>query len=410
MDFSQDISRDEFAQHLIEAIRQSGEPHEPQYNPHDGHLRGTGPEKQVVMLANIFREYEQANPNQRATIFRNAVRTWFSSRRVLPDDYESAQPDMLPGIRARAASEFTNLRLQRDGEKKLVPVDCQVQIGEHLLLVLVYDLPEAIVTLQQRHLEDWKVSFDEAMEQALKNLRGLNPSGFERVAPGVWQSPWRDNHDGARVMLLDLLREYPVRGELVAMIPNRDTLLFTGADDEVGLGHLARLAEKALEHPRNISGGALRLVGDKWEDYQPPVGHPSHDAFRALRTCWLAGVYNSQKNLLDELAEDSGEDVYVASASVMQDKETGRRTTFSVWTEPVHSLLPETDEVFFFRQRIVDGRVGGDILARASWQRVLAVLQGRLEPLGCYPERWRGREFPTEAELEALGGGGPFRR
>ena len=114
--------------------------------------------------------------------------------------------------------------------------------------------------VQRHHLSDWGVSFEDALKTACDNLREISHQPFELAAPGVWVSPWRDNHDASRLVLLDLLRENDVRGELVAAVPNRDVLCLTGADNEEGLAHLANIVEQALDKPRPISGIPL-LVG-----------------------------------------------------------------------------------------------------------------------------------------------------
>jgi hypothetical protein len=59
-----------------------------------------------------------------------------------------------------------------------------------------------------------------------------------------------------------LIRELEVKGDPVAMVPNRDTLLVTGWADEPGLARMAALAEDAAGHPRPVSGVSVRLEGD----------------------------------------------------------------------------------------------------------------------------------------------------
>lgn len=61
---------------------------------------------------------------------------------------------------------------------------------------------------------------------------------------GFWQSPWRDKHDASRPFLTNLVRSLRVKGEHVAMVPNRGTLCFTGSEDERGLALMATLSKK----------------------------------------------------------------------------------------------------------------------------------------------------------------------
>jgi hypothetical protein len=90
---------------------------------------------------------------------------------------------------------------------------------------LVYDLPESILLLQQHHLDDWGVSFDAALGAAVRNLEEISHEPFDSPAPGVWRSPWRDNHDAARLVLTEVIRAHEVAGDPVVVVANRDTLL-----------------------------------------------------------------------------------------------------------------------------------------------------------------------------------------
>jgi hypothetical protein len=94
--------------------------------------------------------------------------------------------------------------------------------------------------------------------------------------------------------------------------------------------------------------------------------------------------------------------VYVASFSALQNKETGRVTSYSVWSEGVDCLLPQTDAVMFFRPTAPDD---GKIVAGGAWEHVRQIVGDLMEPLGTYPERYRVRGFPSPAQIERIGKG-----
>ena len=56
----------------------------------------------------------------------------------------------------------------------------------------------------------------------MNNQSEISQENFTCPAPGVWASPWRDNYDASRLVLLDLIRRHKVKGDYVAMVPNRD--------------------------------------------------------------------------------------------------------------------------------------------------------------------------------------------
>jgi hypothetical protein len=165
------------------------------------------------------------------------------------------------------------------------------------------------------------VTFEDALEAACRNLVGISQHEFQNPAPGVWLSPWRDNHDAARLVLGDLIRHHPVKGDPVALVPNRDTLIVTGSDDSAGLASMAALAEKARAHPRPLLSIPLRLEGDRWTPFLPARNHAHFPAFKMLWLQSTANDYADQAESLKALYEKTGEDIFVATFSAVKAKE-----------------------------------------------------------------------------------------
>lgn len=391
--------RDTFARLIIASIRKAGEKKQIRYDPEAFTLKADGSNISQASMGNVYGEYCRSSPEARARIVRNFVRSWFAPLKGIPDDFEDAQHDILPSIRARSFIEINLIKLRSQGIKD---ADwAYAPVGQHLALSLVYDLPESIMSIQKQHLDDWGVSFDDALQRAATNLMDISGHLFDQPAPGVWRSPWHDNHDSARLILLPLLLAHEVTGDHVAMVPNRDTLLLTGADDVEGLVALAALAEEAYDHPRAISGMAVRLVGDTLEPFLPPEDHPAYPAFRRLWVHTWAGDYDSQKKALEAKFEEEEEDVFVASCTVAEKKDGGELFTYSVWSEGVDTLLPMTGRVFFYRPG-EDEEEKGKVLGMAEWNRVAEVVGDLLVEEDYYPPRFRAREFPSDEMLAEL--------
>ena len=69
-------------------------------------------------------------------------------------------------------------------------------IADHLAVVAAYDLPESIMTLMPQSLPaTWGVSYEKALRDACANLLEISGDPFENPQPGLYVSPWRDNHD-----------------------------------------------------------------------------------------------------------------------------------------------------------------------------------------------------------------------
>ncbi|HZL87299.1 MAG TPA: DUF1444 family protein [Pirellulaceae bacterium] len=357
------------------------------------------PDEGFINLANIYQEYCRAEATSRAGLLKRFLQSCVASRSYeLPADFADIHPDLLPVVRSRFYLESAILQSKvRGGEGFDMP---QQVIGEHLALSLVYDLPTAMRSISQKDLDGWEVGFYEALEAARQNLEQMGEVKFAVLDGRVYASASGDNYDASRLVLLDLIRRFDVQGEHVAMVPNRDTLVVTGSDDAQGLEIMTKIAKDSFNKPRPISTIALRLEGDEWTPWLPPADSPLYPEFRELRLRTIGAEYNDQKELLDAVHQQQGQAVIVAPFGALQNKDTGRVTSYSVWYDGVENLLPQTDAVLFFRPDAADD---AKIVASGAWEHVQQVVGTLMEPLGLYPERYRVKEFPGEKELMRIG-------
>jgi hypothetical protein len=321
------------------------------------------------------------------------VRNWFSLLRDMPEDFEDVKPDLLPIVRSRSHFELNQLRsLVESGTPISWPY---VPLGEHFGVALVYDLPDAMRSIPQANLDAWGLTLYEALEIACQNLATL-PAKFigPETGDGVYLSATGDNYDASRILSPELISQFQVAGDPVAMIPNRDNLIVAGSDDAAGLGAMAKMAAKALEQLRPISSVAVRYDGNEWVPWMPAVSHPLYSQFRRFFFDTLGRDYAEQKDLLDRLHAKTSKNYFVATYNVVQDPQ-GRLLSYTVWTESVESLLPETDLIVF-------GSLDGDP-AMVPWSDALEKVGHYLESLDIYPPRYRVREFPTAEQLAAMG-------
>jgi hypothetical protein len=385
-------SRDEFADLIRSLLVRAGEADEIAYDAEEFQFRVEGEESHYGNLGNLYGEYLKADEEQRARLVRNYVRSWFARLKEVPEDFEDCQPDVLPSIRPRAYIELNLLQFRLQGTEN--PRWPYIPFGEHLALSLVYDLPESLVQIQGRHLDAWGVDFRQALERAGENLAAISNHEFDEVTPGLWRSPWQDNLDASRVVLPGLLLAHAVRGDPVIMVPNRDTLLLAGDEDEDALSAMIELAEEAFDQPRSISGVALRLREDHWEEFVPERDHPAYAAFRMLYLRSLAGDYANQKAILDE----DEEGVYVAAFSAFEEEATGEVVSYCAWSEGIDTLLPVAERVCFVR---LEGEEAS-VVSIARWDRVVEQLGDMLVEQPGYPVRYRASGFPGDELLAEL--------
>jgi uncharacterized protein YtpQ (UPF0354 family) len=387
-------SRDAFAKLVIDRLREAGVSGEISYDPEAFQIAVAGEMRSTLFLNNAYQEYCSLSEEDRPKSFRRFVRGWLQAHKPAPEEYADIQPDILPAVRSRSFFESARLRMVIGGNE-----DTYLQyqtLGDDLGLGLVYDMPDSMKPISNKELDLWGVTFYEALEAARENLRQLRPRIVgPKEGEGTYVFTTNDGYDSTRLILLGLVRQFKVKGNYIAMAPGREMLIVTGSEDTPGLEAMVALAKKAFEQPRTVSGIALRLDGDEWVSWMPEFDHPHYDEFRDLRMQSLGQDYAEQKELLDRLHEKTGEDIFVASFSVMQHKDTGQRMSYCVWPKGAGSLLPRTE-------RIVLGG-DGEKLIMVSWEKACEVAGGMMTLTEMYPERYRVEGFPSAEQLAAMG-------
>lgn len=389
------LDKDAFAQTVLRAA-QEADLGPLVYDPAEFSLKGTDRDV-TVHLGNVFAEYRAARPWQRNGILAGFMCQFQGLTETLEPSAEEARATLRPRIRERAYFGVLRLRDEIEGTQRSEPPFRELG-GGHLTLEVVLGRPDTIRSVSAEHLADWGLTFEDALAIGNENLLRLGTSRFQSPRPGLFVSAWRDVYDASRLHLGEVVTGLPAKGRPVAMVPNRNTLIVTGADDPEGLAAMARLTEEALKQPRPMTGYAFRL-DNGWVPFLPPVEHPAFVALHRLAVQTLAGDYEEQKGLLDALHKKNGLDVFVASVMVMEDRGTKDRSSVATWAEGADTFLPRMDKVAFIRP--VEGKEP-NVLGMADWARVKGVLGSLLEPQGLYPERFRGRGFPTEEQLGRL--------
>ncbi len=349
----------------------------------------------VINPHNLFATYLGTPRRERAEYIRHCVRMAMTRHKKLPEDFESASPDLRPRIWARATLEqerLRGLRMGRHGGLASLPGQA---IGEHLQCLLAYDWPESVQTVSADDLAGWGVTVFEAMEAARRNLDELT-TRYARLGLNLYTFAAGDSYDASRLSLIDRIEAMEIEGQPVAMAPSREHLFITGSDDEVGLSMMVDLAARFADAPYPLSSIPLILSNGEWTDWRLPEGHPMHDRFMNLAIRWLGPLYAEQKELLEALHKERGIDVFVASFSVLQ-RGDGVLVSYCVWGEGCESLLPETRKVVLMK----DGHEGP--VALGTWARVMQAAGMLLEPTDDYPRRYRTRGFPDDETIRAIG-------
>jgi hypothetical protein len=401
--------RDAFARAMARALRAAGTADGIDYDAGDYKLtlRGSG-DHHVLFLSNAYAEYAGAARRDRNAVVQKYVALGQSLLSAGDGDgdetFDAARPMLLPRIQSRFYHE--NIRLAVADLPRPTSADATATppredafehrpFTDHLLLDLVIDLPHAIKPVTAMAFERWGVTFDAALAIARDNLWSRSNEAWEEIATGVHVSPWHDTHDPSRLFLHDLIWQLPVKGQHVAIAPNRILLAVSGDHDEAGLVVLATVAEQVMDVDRPVSCVAHRLTGTRWIPWLPPPGHPAHWPLRKLKVRSEARDYAEQKEMLSKALERRGDDVFVASFSVIEAKDGGEWLTWAAWPDNVTDMLLPHPDWF-----ALGG--GNRPILWVRTERALQVAGALIAKTEHYPTRYRIRSFPSEEQIRAM--------
>jgi uncharacterized protein YtpQ (UPF0354 family) len=385
-------SKERFAQIMQRRLRQAGL-QQFQYDPRQfAILDGHGSQ---LLLDNAYAEYCRASKHERESVLKNYISTFSSSRQETPEEFEDAKPDLLPLVRARS---FYEVDMQLATTELSMPIPPHHIVADGLAVSLGYDLPHCVMGVTQEMLDSWGVTLFEALEAAKENLKETTK---QYAQLGTLYSVINgDNYDASRLILTDFIQGLEVTGDHIAMVPNRESLLIAGSDDQAALGIMLDLAEKEIQHERRITGVAFRLIDGEWAPWLPPAEHPLFARFNMLRVQTVLQDYDNQKRLLSGRLQKEGKDLFVAAYSAFQRQKTGDIRSYCVWSQGVPSLLPRTDLIVLMAPA-EEG--GAKQAASGSWERVQEVAGYLMERQEVYPERFLVEGFPTAEELAEIG-------
>ena len=381
-----------FAKALIQTFRQAGDDRQATYDSSQSQVIFRKPEQDdvVVNLRNLFATYCQVEKGERAAWLKQVCAGLGSTRLEMPEDFEDVRPDLRPSVRSRSTFDAVKIQGEIRGAKS--PQVPFVDVSEHMIACLVYDLPNSMRFVTQDNLDTWGVSLYQAMEIARQNLDESKPQQMAAIGDRLYVITTGDAYDGTRILSLDLIRSLKVQGQPVALPLTRDLLIVTGSDDEEGQRIMLDLADQNTD-PRPLCSVPHVLDGDEWKPWRTG-GSPHFARLRKLELQHFGSEYGEQKELLERRNEKLGVDVFVGSfAGYSKD---GKDVSYCVWTKGVLTWLPHTDIVVLLDQET-------DTKAFIPWPRIELELAELLEPLDYYPPRWVTRGFPTPEQIQKLG-------
>ena len=354
---------------------------------------------QIFNLDNFYRDYCRVSKAERKSVIQRYSKGMIGND--LPSTFVDAKPNLLPILRSRSLIEYVALSGDGDGDVTNDNLPASQPFSADSVIMLAYDTEHAMVTISGSTLADWEVSFSTALAAATDNLRDATVASFEQVLPGLFVGTWDDAYDTSRLLFPDVVYQLGVGGEPLLMIPTRNRFMVVSANDRAAQLSMIGLARQFVsEEGRQISALMYKYEQGRAVKYTPSDSEVARH-LAEFRRSMLADDYAGQKEMMEKSHEISGADVFVASYQVLSSKKTGREASFTVWTEDVDSLLPETDLVALVSTaELEDGNSAPPKLI--AW-RDLQAATGAFERVpDRYPARYKPVNFPNQAAREAL--------
>jgi hypothetical protein len=117
--------------------------------------------------------------------------------------------------------------------------------------------------------------------------------------------------------------------------------------------------------------------------------------WRNMHLQQLAGVYDEQQKILEEVLARKSHDVFVASFKLMQKEGETYFQSYSVLTKDIDTWLPQTDLVVIQNQDSSDAVV-------APWPLLLQVAGAAFEQLPYVLPRYHVKAHPSAEQLDRI--------
>lgn len=139
-----------------------------------------------------------------------------------------------------------------------------------LYIIYVMDLPDVIRVLNKPEIEKLGIDHAALRRRSLQNLHRIIRTPEIMGDGPVKMVICGGNYESSLLLVADFWeqRSKEVSGKLVACVPCRDILYFTGSDDQDSIQFMAELAEKMMnEGDHTISPTLIVWDGNSWSEF-----------------------------------------------------------------------------------------------------------------------------------------------
>lgn len=377
------LSKQDFALEAVQALIQSGVE---QSNIYLDLLSftiqikgGRGEVLTSMTLSPFYRLYE-SRPDNKDKLLAEIVET--RSAVNIPASFEEAKPQLRPVV-----------RIKWFYPKEDFP---QIEIGEHLCVLLGIDTPTTILYCDNYILSRWDCKFEDAIDYAIEELGKNTQFEFDTSRSNNDKDDVchfftvADDYAASRVVFSGILESLPVKGDTLVVVPSKGYVMVTGTMGEFGLSHTINAVGELHEKPDALAPHFMLL---KDGAYYPFEFDPEHQFFKEtsiLENEFMEQLYYAQKEQLNSSFEG------VIGKHKLLDFVSNKKEYSLCVIEPddIPASIPAASVIVFTHNE--------EMLAAAPLFHVLNLMGDAIQPLNLYPERFELNRFPTEEELDQI--------
>lgn len=273
--------------------------------------------------------------------------------------------------------------------------------SDDAVILLGLDGQETTAVLSERHLEQWDVSYADAMKVAMNNLRSRTPCNFKKIAPGVFRGSWIDDYDSSRILLPEVIENANIDGTPVFMIPSRNCLLVTAKENLIGQRTMIDIALAVMRKERQTVSTNLYRFQDGVAVEFIPEDTEANKKLANIKHIVYDNDYAQQRKLIQDFNKKNLIDIFVAEYFLMENKQSGEIFSGCALAEGICQLLPKTEVIALFMPNTSPGQF---IPAPkfVKWADIAEILSETMEKLDGYPIRYRVSGYPTPDQFYAL--------
>ena len=257
-----DLKRDELFALYKRAIEERFSPKRIVFDgPDKLQLELAGGQKVTVFLDNLWIQFRNSSGG-RIDVVEQHLAALASVAEPQPD-LPVARENIVPIIKDY---EYLALGNQDSSSKPVV----KEYLAGDIWIVYAVDLPKAIQALTESQMQELHMKAEDLRELALQNLRRILPN-IEQHGEGPWYVLTAGDYT-ASLLLVDKIwtqLEDSVEGDVIAAVPARDVLLFTGSRSKEGIEAVRRKTREIHEGGDHVvSQTLLRFTSGKWRVFE----------------------------------------------------------------------------------------------------------------------------------------------